>query len=459
MNIITATAAMQPVEHLTKDWDRWERVSLYLDRCQVDTPDSLVSATWAHIAELRESVGKVIDFGAGDGRFAKAGRYTSYTGYEIDGRRCATARLPANAELVNACAFSYPITDADVAIGNPPFVRNQDLPSGWRAHVAKLLKERTGVSVSGLANAWQYFFLLSLASVKDDGLCVLIVPYEWVSRPSARALRDHIIANKWDVSVYRLVDAAFDSVLTTASITIIDKRAKNGTWQFFEETAEGRYVPLNSPSGSMHGVIRYLRRSEASERSPRAIRGLSPGTQKVLTLTEGERVRNGLEIGRDVVACVTSLRQLPNEVGELNDVVFRTFYRDAGEKCWLIRTDDKPSSTLRAYLENVPTSDYQTSTCLEREIWWQFKMPPIPQVLIAQSFKGRFPKAVRNVISARAVGGVCGVYGLSEDQSGTLCTGMNNIDIRERVVAHSNGLRKIEINQLNALLDDAFSNE
>ncbi|WP_454744680.1 Eco57I restriction-modification methylase domain-containing protein [Ciceribacter selenitireducens] len=459
MNIVTAGAATQPVEHLTKDWDRWERVSLYLDRCQVDTPDELVLAAWAHISQLRHTVGKVIDFGAGDGRFAQAGQYGSYTGYEIDGRRCAAAALPANAKLVNACAFSYPIADADVAIGNPPFVRNQDLPSGWRARVAKLLKDRTGVSVSGLANAWQYFFLLSLASLKADGLCVLIVPYEWVSRPSARALREHIIANKWDVSVYRLIDTVFDSVLTTSSITVVDKRSRNGDWQFFEETAEGHYALLPSPSGSSQGVIPYLRRSEASERSPRAIRGLSPGTQKVLTLTEGERVRNGLEIGRDVVACVTSLRQLSNGMAELTEAVFRSCYRNAGEKCWLIRTDSLPSEALVAYLESVPKADYQTSTCLEREIWWKFKMPPVPEVLIAQSFKGRFPKAVKNVISARAVGGVSGVYGLDDDQSRTLCGGLDDVDIRERVVAHSNGLRKIEVNQLNALLNDAFANQ
>lgn len=458
MNIVAAGISSQPVEHLTKDWDRWERVSLYLDRCQVDTPDNLVLAAWAHVAELRQSVGKVIDFGAGDGRFAKAGQYTSYTGYEIDDRRCVAANLPANAELINACAFSHPVVDADVAIGNPPFVRNQDLPLGWRARVAKLLKDRTGVSMSGLANAWQYFFLLSLASLKSDGLCVLIVPYEWVSRPSARALREYIIANNWDVRVYRLIDTVFDSVLTTSSITVVDKRSQSGNWQFFEETAEGRYASLPSPSGSKQGVIRYLRRSEVSDRSPRAIRGLSPGTQKVLTLTEGERVRNGLEIGRDVVHCVTSLRQLSNEMAELTEAVFKSSYRDAGEKCWLIRTDTEPSSALRAYLESVSEADYQTSTCLEREIWWKFKMPPIPQVLIAQSFKGRFPKAVKNVISARAVGGVSGVYGLNDEQSRALCSGLDDIDIRERIVAHSNGLRKIEVNQLNALLNDAFTN-
>ena len=75
---------------------------------------------------------------------------------------------------------------------------------------------------------------------------------------------------------------------------------------------------------------------------------------------------------------------------------------------------------------------------------------------MAQSFKGRFPKSVRNVIKARAVGGVAGVFDLSSEQVEELVQGLGGIDISDGVVAHSNGLRKIEINQLNGLLSDRF---
>ena len=142
--------------------------------------------------------------------------------------------------------------------------------------------------------------------MKDDGLCALVIPYEWVSRPSARALRGFIEEQRWGVNVYRLVDTTFDSVLTTSSITIVDKAKRSGLWSYFEETADGDYLPLPSPSGSRAGVINYVKRSDIPEGAPRAVRGLSPGTQRVLTLTEGERVRSGLTIGRDVVPCVTT---------------------------------------------------------------------------------------------------------------------------------------------------------
>jgi len=455
LNALPAENGRRPIP-MTRSWGSWKTVSLYLDRCQVDTPDHLVSATWAHVSRLRTKVGKAIDFGAGDGRFAQVGAFDSYVGYEIDPQRCKKATLPPNAIMVNQCAFSEAIDDADVCIGNPPFVRNQDLPSGWRQRVSTLLRERTGISLSGLANAWQYFFLLSLTTVKDDGLVSLVIPYEWVSRPSSKVLRDYIYSNGWAVSVYRLVDTTFDSVLTTSSITIVDKADRSGQWSFFEEKADGSYRALPSASGSIRGVLTYARRQDGTINAPRAIRGLSPGTQKVLTLTEGERVRTGLRIGRDVVPCVTSLRSIPSSATELDTTTFNKYYRAAGQKCWLLRVDKPLSSQLLAYLKQVPPSDYQTSTCLERERWWEFKMPEIPNLLMSQSFRGRFPKAVENTISARAVGGVCGIYNVSKKQSSKLSTGLDELDIRPRIVAHSNGLRKIEINQLNTLLTELF---
>lgn len=437
---------------LAERWGCVSTVELYLDICQVDTPPALVSATWEHVRALRPAIDLVVDFGAGDGRFAHSGDYNRYIGYEVDRTRIEGTSLPKNAELREACAFSAAPLKADLCIGNPPFVRNQSLPKNWRATASSVVQERTGVAISGLANAWQYFFLLALSSVKDDGLCALVVPYEWVSRPSSAALRQYIRANGWNVDVYRLVDSTFASVLTTASITIVDKARTDSTWRFFEEASDGSFVALESESGALAGPIRYARRSDVKADGPRAVRGLSPGTQKLLTLTEAERARHGLEIGRDVVACVTTLRYLPKDVEDLDAATFRALYRDAGHKSWLLNTANEPSSSLKDYLDATPEAGRQTSTCLERDTWWRFKMPSRPDMLTSQHFRSRFPKLIDNTIGALAVGGVTGLYGLTPAQRSTLLSAAATTDLEGRIVSHSNGLHKIEINQLNTLL-------
>lgn len=238
--------------------------------------------------------------------------------------------MPPHARLTHACAFASRLSNADLCIGNPPFVRNQDLPEGWSEKVAAELRERSGVALSGLANAWQYFFLLSLLSTADDGICALVIPFEWVSRPSAAKIRDFIARHGWSVDVYRLPDEVFDSVLTTASVTVVDKRDHSGRWRFFDKRGDGEIVELLSTTGSAVGHVEYMSRTARRGR-PRAMRGLSPGTQKVFTLTEAERARLGLAVGRDVVPCVTSLRLLGADACELDRPTFEAAFRFAGQ--------------------------------------------------------------------------------------------------------------------------------
>lgn len=423
---------------------------LYLDRCQVDTPSHLVGLVWDQVQARRPHIGSVVDFGAGDARFARAGWYDTYLGYEVDTARCRQIRRAKNMRVLPKCAFSHQSQDADACVGNPPYVRNQDLPTGWRQMAAEEVLHRTGVSLSGLANAWQYFLMLALWSVKADGLVAQVLPFEWVSRPAAEPIRRYIEANGWSVDVYRLHDGIFAGVLTAASITIIDKRG-GPRWRFHDLNADGRIRHLASPTGAAAGVLRYT--AARDDELPRARRGLSPGTQRVLTLSEGERVHAGLHIRRDVVRCVTSLRLVPTELKQLTDDAFNRYYVATGAKCWLIRTDRDPSTRLLDYLSALDEVSYQTATCLGRDEWWRFPMPlEVPQILIAQAFKGVSPKVVLNDVGAHAVGGVAGIYRIDRDEGLRIIDELPTLSLHDRVVPYAKQMRKLEINQINSLL-------
>ena len=306
--------------------------------------------------------------------------------------------------------------------------------------------------MSGLANAWQYFTFLALSSTAPDGLCALVIPYEWVSRPSSEPLRRYVLENDWGVSVYRLDDAVFEGVQTTVSLTVIDKRERvRGGWCYFIDF-EGSSIRRSTPTGSDAGVLAYTSARSHSIGQPFAKRGLSPGTQKALVLTEGERARHGLRKGTDVVPCVTSLRGLSTGTTVLSSSVFKRYFEQAGRRCWLPQTDRAPSNRLSAYLNSVPTELYQTMTCLARDEWWRFDMPPIPDALIASSFKKDAPKCVDNLVQARAVGSVCGIYESDEHDLAALRSLLSDPDLPERIVPHANGMKKLEVGQINTLL-------
>jgi len=422
----------------------------YLGRCQHDTPAHVVALVWRQVHARRSHVDRVVDFGAGDARFSRLGGYGSYVGYELDPTRCPTT-VTGDVQIIHGCAFSHASRDADVCVGNPPYVRNQDLPLGWRHMAAAEVEKRTGVAVSGIANAWQYFLMLSLWSTKDDGLVALVLPYEWATRPAARAIRNFIDAQGWGVDVVRLPDGTFQGVLTAASVTVIDKRGPAG-WRFHSASADGAVKRVPTATGHADDVLPYVPVRGAT--APRAKRGLSPGTQRVLTLTEEERLENRLHEGPDVVPCVTSLRKLPVGVTELNRKAFDKYFIERGEKCWLIRTDIEPSSRLRQYLDSVDEHLYQTATCKSRDEWWRFTMPSAPVAVIAQAFKGSCPKAALNDVRAVAVGGVAGLHHVERSDAERFLHYVATSNVEARVVAYAKQMHKLEINQLNTLLTE-----
>jgi hypothetical protein len=147
------------------------------------------------------------------------------------------------------------------------------------------------------------------------------------------------------------------------------------------------------------------------------------------------------------------------ELSAITNNVFEDLYVSNGLKCWLVRTDREPTGRLAKYLGSVDSKEYQTRTCLARDKWWQFAMPDAPQIIAATGFTGPRPKAVVNHLGARAVGGVAGIYRVAAGSEQRLVAKLAAADVYDRIVPHANEFRKIEINQLNALIRECFSSD
>lgn len=187
------------------------------------TPESVVSLFWRLVKKHRERTGSVLDLGAGDCRFARKGSFENYVGVEIDSTRLAGVALPTNARLVHNCAFRHRAKDYDVCIGNPPYVRHHDIESPWKEETVARINRDLNISLNKHCNLYLCFLCLGLLKTHERGLVALLIPYEWVSRPSAEAIRQHIQRQQWNVSVYRFQHPIFPEVLTTASVSLVDK--------------------------------------------------------------------------------------------------------------------------------------------------------------------------------------------------------------------------------------------
>jgi hypothetical protein len=240
----------------------------------------------------------------------------------------------------------------------------------------------------------------------------------------------------------------FEGVLTTASVSIVDKARSDGEWTYYDITPSYEVVERRGVTNSGVGVLDYTKRGKIW-----ALRGLSPGSQKIFTMTEGERIRNGLS-RRDVVPCVTSLRMVPRSLRTLSDAAFQKGLVQAGEKCWLIRSyEHKRSATLEAYLQSVPEEARQNFTCGNQSPWFNYRPHPVPRMLFSSGFTEFGPKVLINAVGARAVGAVLGIHGGRSVPVRRLQDHLLRINFERRVVAHARKLKKVEVKQLNTVLN------
>ncbi len=307
---------------------------------------------------------------------------------------------------------------------------------------------------AGHSNLFLYFLALGLLRTKANGLTALVVPFDWVSRPSARNLREAIESKGWNASVYRFSLPIFSGVDTTASISVVDKRVAQGRWSFYDVSDDLRIEPRRGVTGTGHTLLNYTRRRTREKLFAR--RGMSPGIQSVFTLTDGERVHHGLSRD-DVVPCVTTLREVDDDLHVLDRQAFETHFVAAGRRCWLLKSRSATlSDRLRRYLDGVAPEQRNTATCRRQDPWYNYEAVPPPDILVHSGFTNSGPRLLLNTVRAIPVGSMYGIYGCPKGRAAEIKAFVASRRVFSRVVPHSGRLRKLEVGQLNSILPQVF---
>ena len=140
---------------------------------QVFTPDAIVERMLA----LRQRRGRSLDPAAGDGAFSR--RVNGCEAIEID-----PAVAPEGARVMDF--FSLPLTEKfDTVIGNPPYVRQQDIPPETLARLDSTLFD-------GRSNLYLYFIEKAVRHLRHGGELVFIVPRELTKLTAARKLNSFL---------------------------------------------------------------------------------------------------------------------------------------------------------------------------------------------------------------------------------------------------------------------------
>jgi len=421
----------------------------FLLNCQVGTPLDVVENLWNFLSKRFGKFDKVLDLGAGDGIFSMFGDYNTYHGFEIDKRRMPRTDIPSDANIFYKCAFSRYGKDYDLCIGNPPYIKHNKVQNFWQKSILKNIEDEANIKIHKSANTFLLFLMQALLKTKKDGLVVQIVPYEWASRPTYKSVKDYIIKNKWNVSIYKFSENIFKKVFTTASITVIDKSKSDSRWEFFNIDRAFNIGPIQNITGTSDKLLKHTRRGENTF----AQRGLSPGNQKVFCLTEEERLKHSLEINQDVVPCITTLKPLPYRLKQLTKVVFENYYINNNQRCWIVNPTNECSISLLRYFKSIPESMRSNYTCRNQYPWWNYKKHRNPDIVFNPGFKKNKPRFLINSLGVIVVGSAFGIHNVKNISKRMLVNELRKIEFSSKLLEYSKGFQRIEVNQMNTVIN------
>lgn len=192
---------------------------------QVFTPEPVVRAMLA----LRRNHGRTLEPSCGDGAFLR--HLPGAVGVEFDAAHCPPGAL-------NIDFFAYPVVERfDTIIGNPPYVRCQDIPPTTRERL-------DATHLDGRSNLYLFFVEKCLRHLAPGGELIFITPRDFLKSTSAVRLNRLLFAQGTITDAIELGDArVFDDAVPNCLIWRFEKDRSERTVRYAEIGAGDRLGP------------------------------------------------------------------------------------------------------------------------------------------------------------------------------------------------------------------------
>ena len=188
---------------------------------QVFTPTSVVDL----MLGLRENFGRVLEPSSGDGAFST--KLDNCVSIEID-------PIHANEETLQIDFFDYSLDEKfETIIGNPPYVRYQDIPSSTKIKLSSQIFDSR-------SNLYLFFIEKCLDHLTPKGELIFIVPRDFLKSTSSIQLNRFIYSLG---TITHLIDLGDSRVFAGAVPNCVIFRFEKGNF-----TRGTKYLTLNMNS-------------------------------------------------------------------------------------------------------------------------------------------------------------------------------------------------------------------
>ncbi|MBU0513196.1 MAG: N-6 DNA methylase, partial [Proteobacteria bacterium] len=163
------------------------------------------------------------------------------------------------------------IPPLDAVVGNPPYIRQEDIPQskkdsqghyrkGTKGFYQDLVDKEWGLALSGRSDIHCYFWLHAAKFLKDDGWLCFLTPSQWLDVEYGFRLQEWILRHFELMAVFESVDEPwFEGARVATTVTIL----KRQTDEKKRMENQVRFVQLRrsmaevlAHDGTMRGVVR-----------------------------------------------------------------------------------------------------------------------------------------------------------------------------------------------------------
>lgn len=358
-------------------------------------------------------------------------------------------------------------------LGNPPYVRHQQLTADTKQHAQTLCSSLTPGLRSGLST---YFLAASLQSLEQEDALCLLLPANWLEADYARTIRKHLwnaSRRRVELHIFENDTDIFPGAQTSAMIIFVGpeqtKKSAFAVHRVEGSIASGfksknrllldrsRSIPA---AFTLNAFLHSNRNRHSTEGGvplgtiTRIRRGVATGANGFFlrTLEEKNTLRSD-----HTVRAISRLRDLHSDT---LDHATHDLLGKNGARCWLLSIDDATgdADAERLISQGESSGVHLAYLCRKRSPWYQLEKIAVPDILIGPMGKSKFRIVVND----------CGaiptntLYGLRlsplysalkrEGLARWLASDIGQDLLRMHARQHGDGLLKLEPGSLSKVL-------
>lgn len=441
---------------------------------QVATPPILAKAlaTWATSLQPTE----ILDPALGLGNLLNACRplapQAQLAGIEIDPDLVAEARhtTPAGTRLQCADYLRAQTPRYPAIIANPPYIKAVRL--GWGESDWAWAEDMLDCRLDRLTNAYVLFLLKIWRDLAPGGRAAVLIPGEFLNANYGASIKGKLLRDIRPVATLVLDPAinAFDTALTTSSILLLEKSARqrasipaylvthlDSLHPSIAAIAEG-HVPdlprieldrLNPEDKWLNRILGQHQDHDAFTHRIgdffRCSRGIATGANDYFCLRPSELVPHGLST-RDFLPCVAKTADIS---GLVFDAEAHARLQTEDKRCWLL-APSAPDAAMNRYLALGQSTGVAAKFLPSHRPVWYLPENRAPAHAWIAVFSRETLKCVLNTTDTRHLTCFHGIYARSGAASDAarlvlfLNSFLGRIAIRQARRFYGDGLNKLE---------------